>query len=209
MLPAAYVTPAAVLLVLGGTLACFFGYRLFRVVLAVYGFILGAAIASSVMSPGDTTSIVVAAIVGGIVGAVVLNLAYFLGVALIGAGAGALAIHSLWAAFGRGDPHVALVIVFAVAGALIATRLQRYVIILGTAFGGAWTAIVGVLAILGDHAARGAARSNDVWIAYPTSPERWWMIVVWLAAGAIGTFVQLATGAKMGPKKKTVKRKKK
>lgn len=206
MLPAAYVTPAALVLVLGGALACFFGYRMFRIVLAVYGFILGAAVASSIMSPGDTTSIVVAALVGGIVGAVVLNLAYFLGVALIGAGVGALAIHALWAAVGRGDPHVALVIIFAVAGALLATRLQRYVIILGTAFGGAWTGIVGVLAILGDRAARGAAAQNDVWIAYPTSPERWWVVAVWIVIGLIGTTVQLATGGKA--KTKQAKRKK-
>jgi hypothetical protein len=206
MLPAAYITPAAVVLVAGGALACFFGYRLFRVVLAIYGFILGAAIASSVMAPGNTASLLLAAVVCGVIGAIVLNLAYFLGVALIGAGLGALAVHFLWAAIGRGDPHVALVIVFAVIGAIAATRLQRYVIILATAFGGAWTAIVGILAIAGDHAARGAAAANNVWIAYPTSPERWWVVVAWLIAGTIGAVVQVGTG-KAG-NTKTVKRKK-
>jgi hypothetical protein len=207
MLPTAYVTPAAIVLVIGGALACFFGYRLFRVVLGIYGFILGAAIASSVMAPGNTGSLLLAAVIGGVIGAVVLNLAYFLGVALIGAGAGALAIHFLWASIGRGDPHVALVIIFAVIGAIVATRLQRYVIILATAFGGAWTAIVGVLAVAGDNAARGAAAANNVWIAYPTSPERWWVVVGWLIAGTIGAMVQLATG-KAG-KTKAARRKKK
>jgi len=37
MLPAAYATPAAVILLVGGLLACFAGYRLFRFVLGVYG----------------------------------------------------------------------------------------------------------------------------------------------------------------------------
>ena len=37
--------PAAILLMLGGTVSCFAGYRLFRVVLAIYGFILGAMLA--------------------------------------------------------------------------------------------------------------------------------------------------------------------
>jgi len=206
MLPAAYVTPAAVVLVVGGALACFFGYRLFRVVLAIYGFILGAAIATSLMAPGNTGSLLLAALVGGVIGAIVLNLAYFLGVALIGAGAGALAVHVLWATIGRGDPHVALVVIFAVVGAIVATRLQRHVIILATAFGGAWTAIVGILAIAGDHAARGAAAANNVWIAYPTSPERWWVVLAWLVAGTIGAIVQLATGK--APKAKVVRRKK-
>ena len=38
MLPATFQTPAAIILVLGGLLACFAGYRLFRIVLAIYGF---------------------------------------------------------------------------------------------------------------------------------------------------------------------------
>ncbi len=32
----------------GGVIACFAGYRLFRIVLAIYGFMLGAMIASSI-----------------------------------------------------------------------------------------------------------------------------------------------------------------
>ena len=39
MLPQAYELPAAIVLVLGGALSCFAGYRLFKVVLALYGFI--------------------------------------------------------------------------------------------------------------------------------------------------------------------------
>ena len=42
MLPQSYGLPAAIGLVLGGAVACFAGYRLFRIVLAIYGFILGA-----------------------------------------------------------------------------------------------------------------------------------------------------------------------
>src|SRR2546429_3150081 len=42
MLPHAYELPAAVLLVLVGALTCFAGYKLFRIVLTIWGFILGA-----------------------------------------------------------------------------------------------------------------------------------------------------------------------
>jgi hypothetical protein len=48
MLPAAYQLPAALVLIAGGIVACFFGYRLFRIVLAFTGFILGALATSSV-----------------------------------------------------------------------------------------------------------------------------------------------------------------
>ena len=45
-----------------------------------------------------------------------------------------------------GDPHPYVVVLVAVAGAWLATWLQRYVTIVGTAFGGAWAMLVGVLA---------------------------------------------------------------
>ena len=47
MLPATYQMPAAIVLLLGGVVACFFGYRLFRIVLAIFGFIIGALAANA------------------------------------------------------------------------------------------------------------------------------------------------------------------
>jgi hypothetical protein len=141
MLPAAYQLPAAVILLAGGILACFSGYRLFKVVLAVFGFIIGALAASSVFGGTDTTPMVIGAIVGGIAGAALLLAAYFVGVALVGAGIGALVVNGIWTQV-EGDPHPAVVILCSIAGAVVATWLQRYVIILGTAFAGAWTMLV-------------------------------------------------------------------
>ena len=96
MLPAAYQVPAAAVLIAGGFLACFFGYRLFKAVLAVFGFIIGALAASSVFGATDTAPMVIAALVGGIAGAALLLAAYFVGVALIGAGIGALLVNLIW-----------------------------------------------------------------------------------------------------------------
>ena len=72
MLPVSYQIPAAIVLLLSGTVACFFGYRLFRIVLAISGFILGAFAASSLMGVSETTSMVVAAAIGGGLGAALL-----------------------------------------------------------------------------------------------------------------------------------------
>src|SRR5438132_12950926 len=96
MLPTSYQPAAALVLIVGGAIACFAGYRLFRSVLAIYGFILGAAMTSSMMGTTNTIGMVVAAIVGGVIGAIVLTFAYFVGVALIGAGLGALVAHVFW-----------------------------------------------------------------------------------------------------------------
>jgi hypothetical protein len=200
MLPSAYLLPAAVVLLAGGLTACFFGYRLFKVVLGVFGFIIGALAASSMFGAGDTTPMVIAAIVGGIAGAALLLAAYFVGVALVGAGLGALLVNMIWTQI-DGDPHPAVVIVFSVAGAVVATWLQRYVIILATAFTGAWTMLVGGLALMGDSGPLRAAAAGDVWVAYPLNPAPGmrWVPWAWFALGVFGALVQLRwTGGERG-----------
>lgn len=197
MLPATFQTPAALVLLAGGLLSCFAGYRVFRIVLGIYGFILGALLASSAMGTDHTLYMVGAALVGGIVGALILILAYFVGVALIGAGIGALVANLAGAALGR-EPHVAVVILLAVLGALGALALQRYVIIAATGFGGAWTAIVGALALAGERTASQAAGRTDVWLAYPLNPApgQRWVVFAWLALGLVGVIVQLTVTAR-------------
>ena len=192
MLPAAYQLPAAILLIVGGLVACFVGHRLFKFVLAIFGFIIGGLAASSIWGAGDTTYMVVAALVGGIAGALLLLAAYFVGVALIGAALGALLANLIWTHI-EGDPHPFVVVLFSVAGALLATWLQRYVIIMGTAFGGAWTLIVGALAVTGDETAMNAATSGDVWVAYPLNPApgQAWVPYAWIVLGLLGTVVQM------------------
>jgi hypothetical protein len=197
VLPQAYGTPAAIALILGGALTCFAGYRLFRVVLGIYGFVLGAMIASSVVGVNSTGGMIVAALVGGIVGAVALMLAYFVGIALVGAGLGALLANLVWNQVAAREPPAVAVIVVSVVGAFIAMWLQRYVIIVGTAFGGAWTVIVGAVNLF---AARGVGRGGsptEVWILYPTSVgDQRWAPIAWVLLGLVGTAVQLMVTGK-------------
>jgi Domain of unknown function (DUF4203) len=199
MLPQSYELPAAVLLVLGGAVACFAGYRLFRFVLAIYGFILGAMLASSMMGSSNTMGMIVAALVGGLVGALIMTFAYFVGIALIGAGMGALVAHVFWGQWRSVDPPALAVIGLSIVGAIGAMLLQRYVIIISTAFSGAWTMIVGGLAIAGDATAARAAATVNVWILYPFSPVagQRWVPIVWCVLGLVGAGVQMGiTGRK-------------
>ena len=196
MLPHSYELPAAILLVLGGALSCFAGYRLFKIVLGIYGFVLGAMLASSTMGVTNSTGMIVASLVGGVCGALLLMFAYFVGIALVGAGLGALVAHVAWSSLGRtGDPPALAVVVLSVVGSIGAMFLQRYVIVVATAFGGAWTVIVGGLAVAGDRGAARAATAGDVWILYPLSPApgQKWVPVAWVALGLVGTAVQLIT----------------
>jgi uncharacterized protein DUF4203 len=199
MFPHSFETPAAVVLLIGGVLSCFAGYRLFKVVLGIYGFILGANLASSMMAASHGTQMIAAAIVGGVVGACILVFAYFIGIALVGAGLGALVAHVGWGYARTGDPPAVAIVVLAVIGAIGAMLLQRYVIIVSTAFGGAWTLILSGIAMSGDRTAGRPGSVGDVWILYPTTPAtgQRWVPVAWIALGLIGTAVQLGfTGRK-------------
>jgi hypothetical protein len=193
VLPAAYGLPASIALILGGAVACFAGHRLFRVVLGIYGFIIGAMFASSMAGVNSQTAMILAAIVGGLAGSLILVMAYFIGIALIGAGLGALMGHAAWGWFAAGDPPVIAVVVVSVAGALAAMVLQRYVIVVGTALAGAWTMIVGAVNAL---AARGVTRgtsATEVWILYPTSVgDASWAPYVFVLLAIGGIAVQLS-----------------
>ena len=70
--------------------------------------------------------------------------------------------------------------------------LQRYMFIVSTAFSGAWTMIVGGLAIMGNRVAERAAAAGNVWILYPFTPApgQRWVIVAWLLLGVMGLGVQ-------------------
>ncbi len=197
MLPHGYEQPAALVLLLGGVLACFAGQRLFRIVLGIYGFIIGAMAASSIVGVGNTTGMVVAALVGGFLGSVVLVFAWFVGVALVGAGIGVLVAHVVWSEVGSGDPPAVAVIAVAVAGAIGAMFVQKYVIVVGTAFMGAWTIVLSWANAF--PAAKGLTRGasdTEVWIFYPTSaPGLRWAPIAWIGLGLLGTAVQLSATA--------------
>jgi len=196
------------MLLAGGVISCFFGYRLFRTVLAIFGFVLGGMLASSVFGVSNTTMMLVAWVLGGLVGAFILIFAYFLGVALAGAAIGA-AVANVMFSIGNRDPRALIVIVFSITGAIAAMYLQRYFIIVFTAFGGAWTMIVGAMALVGDRTALKAATSGDVWVAYPLNPApgQRWVPIVWIVLSLIGAAVQV--GITGGEKGRVVKRRKK
>jgi hypothetical protein len=204
MLPASYQLPAAFVLLFGGVVSCFFGYRLFRIVLALFGFIIGALAASSLMAASNHTAMLITAGVGGVIGAGILFAAYFVGVTLVGAGLGALVANLAFSATGH-PPHFLIVVLCSIVGAAAAMALQRWFIIVGTGFGGAWTILVGALAVLGDKKAMAAAATGDVWVVYPLNPApgQAWIFWAWAVLGLVGVAVQLGwTGGEKRPGKR-------
>jgi uncharacterized protein DUF4203 len=200
MVPSPYDFLFAVVLIFVGAFTCFAGYRWFRIVLALLGFILGALMSSSVMGISNTAGMVIAALVGGLVGAAILLFAYFVGIALVGAVVGALIVTPvLWAALGSGDPPWQMVVVFAMAGAIGAMFVQRHVIIVTTALVGALTVILGIVAAA-DRSAVAARSATKVTVFYPTilPPGHAWAPYLWVVLGLAGTVVQMSFKEKKG-----------
>ena len=164
-------------------------YRLLRPLLAAYGFIGGAIAATLFIEDLQTWVAVVVTLAAGLAGALVAVLTYLAGVALFGAALGAVLLNAVTPAQG---PDVWFVLGACLAGALLALAVRRYVLILATSFGGAWTTLVGALALTGNRAAVAAA-GGDLEALPPVADPRaqLWFVAGWCGLGAAAMLVQL------------------
>lgn len=192
MLPGSFQVPAALILLVGGLCSCFAGYRIFRWVLAFFGFVFGALFVGAAMGSDQTLWMIAAWVIGGLIGAVILFAAYFVGVALIGAGIGAGAAMVLWAAVNR-EPGIWPVIILAVIGAIGALAVQRHVIIVATAFAGAQTAVVGAAELIGGRSLETATRQMVHVYPLDPVPNTRLDLIAFVVIGLAGLVIQLRT----------------
>ena len=180
--------PVAIILLGGGLVASFAGYRLLRAMLAVYGFVGGVIITTLFVDQLQTWLAIVATIVGGFAGAVLTIAIYLAGVALFGAGLAAFTLSLMI----DGEPHVWVLLATSLLGALVALMVRRYVLIVGTAFVGGWTAVVGGMALSQQEAAL-AATTGDVSQLFPMAPlaGQTTFALGWVVLGLVGSLVQL------------------
>lgn len=185
--------PVAIILLAGGLVSCFFGYRLLRVLLAVYGFIGGIVLAVQFGGELELWGTVLLTIGAGLLGALLAIVAYLAGVALLGAAAGALAINAVWTS-DTSEPGLWVMLGVCLAGALAALVVRRYVIIIGTSLTGAWTALVGGLALAGNSSAA-AVTAGDVRQMYPLAPvdNQPEFAVAWFVLATVALVVQFRT----------------
>jgi hypothetical protein len=146
---AAVLIVTAIFSVVFGIVACFFGYRIFRVVLSILGFIVGASIGMALTGDSTQATQLLVAVVGGVIGAVLMNALYFLGIVIAGAFLGALLVNLLLAALGV-EPNVVFLVIGAIVGGAVALVLNKLTIMLSTAFSGAAAVIYGLSLFIPD-----------------------------------------------------------
>ena len=185
--------PVAIILLVGGLVTCFFGFRLLRVLLATYGFVGGIILAMQFGGDLELWAMALLTLAAGVAGAVLAIVAYLAGVALLGAAAGALALNAGWMSE-TSEPGLWVLLGVSLAGALAALVVRRFVIIIGTSLIGAWALLVGGLALAGNTAAA-AVTNGDVRQMYPLAPVGVHVefAVAWFVLAAAALVVQFRT----------------
>ena len=174
-----------------GLIECFFGYRILRFLLGVLGFIAGAVVCGSMgyeLSDGSEIISIIAGIAGGLAGAFIMYTLYIVGVFAIGAALGFMTASYVFGIM-NADPVMIVLVAAALLGGVLAAILQKPMLILATAFGGAYAAVTGVAYLL--------LRNFD-----PLDPEflntlgedqLYRMAIIWFGLGVFGLVIQLMT----------------
>jgi hypothetical protein len=188
--------------ILFGIALCFAGYRLFLILLPIWGFFFGFALGAETLQALfgigflATVSSWIVGLIVGVVFAVASYLFYIVGVAILAGSLGYMLGAGLLNLIGI-DLGIIVWLVGIAAGIALAVvtiifNLQKYVIIAATAIGGAG-AIIGtiVLGLTGMSVA--SAVGNPVRLILDNS---WWWTLVFLALAIGGFFVQLRSTRK-------------
>ncbi len=177
-----------------GLLDVFFGYRVFKVTIALFGGLVGAwaaqqAAQALVMTSGLTLALVVA---GGLLGATLAFLLYIAAVFVAGFGFGATLGILLLANFNHAVA-LATGLILGVVGGFLAVKIQKILIMLSTALLGAFRAIL----------ALSYFTSQIDWVYYFRQPQQIpvlvdnnpWMFPAILALAATGFIAQFGLGS--------------
>jgi hypothetical protein len=195
--------------ILGGAAMCFFGARLFRVALAIAGFVCGAPLAAAaallfsynlaitdvqtypqalqVVAENPSPMLVSIALCGGVAGAILAALSERIGLFLVGVTLGGGLAQAVLIRANPGTYLTALAVV-ALIGGVLALLLRRAILILSTSLNGALALMFGVYAMLKQLSPVDAVLAlqrlgNDAWVVFASAG----------VLGLIGLYVQFTS----------------
>jgi hypothetical protein len=183
----------ALVAIVAGILICFWGYRMLKVTLGIMGAIIGAsggwALGLS-LAPGNSVIALVCAVLGAIVGAGLCIWLFFLGIFLLGASAGTAVATALFHGVGQ-QPAPLVVLIVAVVFGVVAILVQKFMIVISTAFSGSYLLVAGILQLMNGG-------TVPLWVdplqQPPTGVLGPGALVAWIVLGVIGAAVQFRDG---------------
>jgi hypothetical protein len=180
-----------------GLAICFGGYRMFLILLPIwgffFGFVLGAETLQALFGIGFLATVTswVIGLFAGVLFAVLSYLFYMVGVVILAGSLGYMLgagfMHLIGIDLGFLVWIIAMVVAVVLAIVTIRFNLQKYVIVIATALGGAGTMVATlVLGITGASLAR--LITNPVQLILKNS---WWWTLVFLVLAVAGIVIQL------------------
>ncbi len=134
-----------------GLINCFFGYRIFKALLPIWGLFIGASLgvflARELLSAINSATIIIAGSIGGLLGGVLFSYLYFLGVFMVGGLFAGMTVQALLAT-GNREWIIIISLGAGLVGGIIALLAQKIIIVIATSLIGAATLITALLAIL-------------------------------------------------------------
>lgn len=182
--------------ILLGAIQCFFGYRIFKFILGTVGFLVGGFLAGAVgySASNEPLVAVLAGLVGGLLGAALLVGLYFVGIFLFGALLGVVVGASFFAAAGS-QPEPAVLLILAAIGGVLALMFQKFMIVISTAFNGAWNVVAGIACL----ATGTIDPANLEKLFRPDGSQRFVAILCWIVLGAAGAIYQFRSAQETRP----------
>jgi hypothetical protein len=184
--------PFLILTVLFGILSCFWGYRAFRVVLGIVGFAVGAYLgagAGAFFTGGFGIVAVITGLIGGLIGAALVSVVYYVGVFVLGA-LGGWVIYTMIAGAAGYGPHLILLIILALAGGILALFFQKFLIIVSTAFIGSWCIVSAGFSLLGSDFGPFDLFCVPIRLLRPAGGTNTIVVICWVALGILGSIFQ-------------------
>jgi hypothetical protein len=184
-----------------GLAFCFWGYRVFLVLLPIWGFFAGLWLGASAITLlfGDgflaTTTGWVVGFIAGLVLAILSYLFYMLGVALVAGAIGWALASGLLAVIGLNSGiilfAISLVMAIVVIMVVLVLNVQKYVVIVLTAVSGANALLLSLLLLLGKVTTDMLQASGNP--IQPVLQDSWFWAIGWLILAGVGIFFQIKT----------------
>jgi hypothetical protein len=175
------------LTILVGAIQCFFGYRFFKFILGLIGFLAGGFWAGALgydLSQQEAIALL-AGLAGGFIGAALMVALYFIGIFLVGAFLGGV-LGAVLFALAESNPEPAVLLILAALTGIIAMIFQKIMIIMSTGFGGAWSVVTGIT-----YFTTGAIDPTSIERLFKAGGSHLYTVVLcWLVLGITGALVQ-------------------